>query len=291
MTEAGDGPLRVVVVQGQRRPGALGPDVLERIADRPAHRRGVPRREQQVEGEALLELAGSGVLRRDVRPQRRVGLGDHHDVALGVDVVVVVEDGTPAPPDVVALGAEPVGGVELALRERRGVGEGRVLADGPHGVDAEPFDAAVEPEPQGVGEHGVDVRVPMVEVGLVRSEGAQVPLRVVVADGGPHRSAERRLPVVGRTVGPVAEPEAGPLVAARRTGQRGLEPGVLVAAVVGDHVEHDPQPVVAGIHDEPVERLEVAVGRVDVEVVGDVVPVVPLRRGVGGTEPDGVDTE
>ena len=58
----------------------------------------------------------------------------------------------------------------------------------------------------------------------------------------PHRPAERGQPVVRRipAVPAGAEPEPGPLVAAGAGAQRGLEPRVLVAAVVRHDVEQRP---------------------------------------------------
>ena len=66
---------------------------------------------------------------------------------------------------------------------------------------------------------------------------------------------------------------------------------MLIAAVVGHDVHQHPQAVGGGVGDEPVEVLEVAVGRVDGEVVGDVVPVVALGRRVDRVEPDRVGAE
>ena len=56
------------------------------------------------------------------------------------------------------------------------VGEARRLADHRHGVGAEPFDAAVEPEPEHPIEVIDDVGVVPVEVGLGRREHGEVPL-------------------------------------------------------------------------------------------------------------------
>ena len=78
---AGDGALGVVVVQRQRRPRALGAPMANASAIARRIDGAVPRRQQQVEGEALVELVGPGVLGEDVGPAGRVGLGDHHQVA------------------------------------------------------------------------------------------------------------------------------------------------------------------------------------------------------------------
>ncbi len=74
-------------------------------------------------------------------------------------------------------------------------------------------------------------------------------------------------------------------------GEGGLEPGVLVAAVVRDEVDQHPQAEFVGRRDELVglgERAEVGE---EVAIVGDVVAAVGERRAVPGAHPDGVDTE
>ena len=68
-------------------------------------------------------------------------------------------------------------------------------------VDAEPVAPAVEPEPQGLLELGVDVGVRPVDVGLLRGEQAQVPLltaTVGVRQARPGGAAEHAHPVVRR---------------------------------------------------------------------------------------------
>ena len=87
--------------------------------------------------------------------------------------------------------------------------------------------------------------------------------------------------------------EVEPLAFGRsgRGRQRIPEPRVLRAAVVGDDVHHDPDAEGARVADEGVELLEIAVVGLDVEVVGDVVPVVGLRRRVARVEPDRIDAE
>ena len=215
--EAGDDALGVVVVERERRPVPLREDVLERLGDRPPHRARVPRRHQQVEGEALVELVGPGVLGHQLRVPRGVRLGDHHHVPAGMVGDVPVEDLPPPSPHGVALRAVVGVRVVLAGAERRRVRQAGRLADRVDGVDPEALDAAIGPEPQDVGEQRLDVRVVVIEVGLVRRERAEVPLRVVAADRRPRRAAERGRPVVRRpAVGAaVAEVEPGPRVAAR----------------------------------------------------------------------------
>jgi hypothetical protein len=61
--------------------------------------------------------------------------------------------------------------------------------------------------------------------------------------------------------------------------------------MVGDDVHHDADSQGPGVPDERVELVEIAVRGLDVEVVGDVVPVIGLRRWVARVEPDRVDAE
>ena len=120
----------------------------------------------------------------------------------------------------------------------------------------------------------------------------EVPLAVrrPAVHAGPPKT---ELPVVGRrAVGrAVAEEVAGALGAARAGGQRGLEPLVLVGGVVGHQVDDHPQAELVGLRDQRVGVGERAEERVDVAVVGDVVAVVVLRRGVERRDPERVDAE
>ena len=160
-------------------------------------------------------------------------------------------------------------------------------------VDPEPVDAPVEPEAEDVLEHVADLGVAPVEVGLGAVEEVEVPLPVRHA--GPRVAAEHRLPVVGRLgavrSAAVAEEVAGPLRAARRRRQRGLEPRVLARGVVGDQVDDHLEPELVGPGQQRVGVRQRAEERVDVAVVGDVVAVVVLRRGVERRDPEGVDAE
>ncbi len=220
-------------------------------------------------------------------------------VALGV----LLADGAPAAPHVVDLGLVPgervdrVAGAGVGLRVV-GVGQVGVLVEAGGDVDAEAVDAAVQPEAQDPVELGGDLGVAPVPVGLLGGEHVQVPLAgpaVGFGDPGPGGSAEHGVPVVGRlgAVGAAAvgEVEAGPGRAAGGGGEGLAEPGVLAGAVVRDDVEQhlDAEPP-RGAHQQ-VELAEVAEERVDVAVVGHVVAVVVLRRGIEGAQPDPVDAE
>ena len=76
-----------------------------------------------------------------------------------------------------------------------------------------------------------------------------------------------------------------------RVGDRVPEPLVLVRRVVRDDVDRHPDPELVRVGDERVEVVERAELRVDVDVVGDVVAVVCLRRGVERRQPERVDAQ
>ena len=66
---------------------------------------------------------------------------------------------------------------------------------------------------------------------------------------------------------------------------------MLVRAVVHHEIRDDPQPARVGGVEESLKVLDVPVGRMDAEEVGDVVPVVLQRRGIHREDPQAVDAE
>ncbi|CAM5622122.1 hypothetical protein SVIOM74S_01662 [Streptomyces violarus] len=208
--------------------------------------------------------------------------------------------GAPAPPHVVDLRLVPgervdrVAGAGVGLGVVR-VGQLRVFEEPGRDVDAEAVDAPVQPEAEDPVELCGDLRVAPVPVGLLGREHVQVPLAgpsVRLGHPAPGGAAEHGVPVVGRPApsGPRRRRSgSGAGRAAGWGGERLAEPGVLAGAVVRDDVEHhlDAQPP-RGAHQQ-VELVEVAEERVDVAVVGHVVAVVVLRRGIEGAQPDPVD--
>ena len=70
-----------------------------------------------------------------------------------------------------------------------------------------------------------------------------------------------------------------------------MEPGVLVRSVIDDELGDDTQPAVVSLLDEGAEVIARAVLRMDVVIVGDVIPVVLARGRVEGQQPDRVDAE
>ncbi|GGW94003.1 hypothetical protein GCM10010353_06680 [Streptomyces chryseus] len=173
-----------------------------------------------------------------------------------------------------------------------------MLEESRRDVDAEAVDAPVQPEAQDVLEVGADLRVAPVQVGLLGGEHVEVPLArsaVGFDDARPGGAAEHRPPVVGRLLAvrapAVGEVEAGAGHAAGAGGQCLAEPDVLAGAVVGDDVQQHLDAEPPGGGDQQVELGEITEDRVDVAVVGDVVAVVVLRRGVERAQPDAVDAE
>ena len=178
------------------------------------------------------------------------------------------------------------------------MGFGQVLAVGAlaleevrDGIQPQAVDALVEPEAKGANHLVLDGQVVEVQVGLVTEEAM------------PEVLARQWIPRPVRRLG-VGEDDAGVFVllvriapdvvivkGRLRAGAGRLKPGMLVRRVVHDQLGDDPQTAAVGRLDKRLEVLEVAVGRLDVQVVGDVVAVVPLRRGVRRQQPQGGDPE
>jgi len=227
--------------------------------------------------------------------------------------VVLVGHRTPAAEHVVNLGL-------VVLRAGRGratghhgirgrVGVAGLLAQSVRHVDAEAVDAAVEPEPQDVVELLANLVARPVEVRLGGVEQVQVP----PAAGGavsmvqlrPRRPAEVARPVVGRARAVavaahevVARPRAlgpagsrGRWMRGRAFGQRGSEPHVLAGRVVGDDVDDHAQAEGMRLHHQRLRLLHGAEHRVDVAVVGHVVPGIVHGRGVEGRDPQRVGAQ
>ena len=242
---------------------------------------------EQVEVERLPQALDARVQRhaRGVHPR----LGDG-----GTGRVVLVEHGAPLGVDLVHVVAVEQG-VGAVLRHRGELSGRRqrlaeVLGEHVGDVDTEPVDTAVAPEPQGADEVRPHLGVRPVQVGLRHVEVVEVPLPV--RDALPRGPAEHRLPV-RRRLGPIgsgALAEDVPLARGRPAagGESLLEPRVVVRGVVGHDVDDDPDAVGVQPRDELVHVGQGPQARVDVAVVGDVVPAVGERRGVEGAQPDGI---
>ena len=267
----------VVVAQEDAPLAAVrdGRGALEDLGDRLAvllpQRHVDARHERKMEGHVAL-VAVTEVGGRVLGPL--VGLGEQHPVR-----VVLVHLAADLADDRVRLGQVFV--VRALAHAQVG-----------HRVQAQAVHADVQPEVEDAVHRLDHLRVVQVQIRLVAEEavpvigpGHRVPgpvgglgvgeddarlreLRVRVA---PHVEAVRR----GPGLGPAGR----------------LEPGVLVRGVVdhqlGDHLEA----AVVGLAHELAEVAQGAVVRVHAPVVGDVVTVVLLRRGVEGQEPDGGDAQ
>jgi hypothetical protein len=177
------------------------------------------------------------------------------------------------------------------VRDRRVVGQRRVVHREVDRVEAEAVDAALQPEAGGIDQRRLHLFIMHVEVGLRGQEVVQIilaPARVP----GPARAVEDRLPVVRRR--PV-RPGVGPHVPIRFGIVAALpafpEPGVLVRAMGVDLVDDDLEAEAVGRGEEPVEIGERAEDRVDIAIVGNVVAVIFHRRCEEGRQPDRIDPE
>ena len=70
-----------------------------------------------------------------------------------------------------------------------------------------------------------------------------------------------------------------------------LEPRVLIRAVVHDKIHEHPQAALMRAVEHLTEHVKVAVIRVNVHIIGNVVPVIGVRRWVQGREPDRVHVQ
>ena len=134
------------------------------------------------------------------------------------------------------------------------------------------------------------VLVVPVEVGLLGSEEVEVVLAGGVVPR-PGRPAESGRPPVRAPSGSAGAEEVVRPVGVIRVGDRVPEPLVLVRGVVRDDVDRHLDPELVRVGDERVEVVERAELGVDVDVVGDVIAVVCLRRGVERRQPERVDAE
>ena len=196
---AGDLAVDVVVGQRPRRRRILHRGGRQRVLDRTADVGRVELRPQQPEVEAEVQLVGADVAGELLvvvhphladRDRVRVVVEHRADVAMDLVHAVVVE-----PRVVVHVGQQHLGLDDLH------VGQARRLGHAVRDVDAEPVDAAFQPEPQRLLEVVVDLAVLPVEVGLLGVEQVQVVLAGIAVgfgDAGPGGAAEDRHPVVGR---------------------------------------------------------------------------------------------
>ncbi len=157
----------------------------------------------------------------------------------------------------------------------------------PQGVHAH-----VQPEPHGSEDFFHDARIVEVEVGLMGEE----PMPVVLLGNfvpGPvgffgigEDDANAFKDLVG--IAPYVHVALG---RAFRGKASSFEPGVLVAGVIDDELDHDLHAALVGGVEDSLEIVQGAVAGIDVDVVGDVVAVVSQRRGEEGEHPEAGDAE
>ena len=147
-----------------------------------------------------------------------------------------------------------------------------------NGVQPQPVDPHVEPEPHHVDNRLNHPRVVEVQVRLVAEEpmpvvlaGFRIPGPVRLLGIGEDDAGLRPFLVVIRPEIPVAKPR--PLLG--RPGA--LEPGVLVRRVVDDQLGDDLQATIVCFANESSEVPHRPVGLIDAAIVGNVVPVVAQR--------------
>jgi hypothetical protein len=153
-------------------------------------------------------------------------------------------------------------------------------------------------EPQAVDPHG-EPEVDHVEHGLTHDGVVVVQAGLVGVEAMPEVGTRHRVegpvgglevledhPGVGEAVGRVA-PRVEVTVARARTRVAGpLEPRVLVRGVGQDELGDDAQTAPVRLAQEEAEVPQAAIGRMDLAVVGNVVPVIAQRGRVEGEEPE-----
>src|SRR5437870_4176479 len=167
----------------------------------------------------------------------------------------------------------------------------QILDDAVGDVDSKPGDAAVEPEPIDRIEGIFDFGIPPVEVRLLGQEIVEIVLAApfVERPGRPTKGAEPvvRISSVGLWVGPDI-----PIPMPGGASRAGLDkPGMAIAGVVGNDVEHDFDTALVRLANQAVDVGERAERRLDIAVVGNVVAEVGVRRDRDRAQPDGIDAK
>ena len=288
----------VMVREHPRARRTDGGEAADRVVDHGAEGRRIPRGLEVREVEGLVHLVGAHPEGRLLdRGEPRLGAERPVAVVLGhhlVPVAVHVVDAVLAPVRHTLL----VTAHRCRILRRGVVGQPVGLHQAVRHVDTEAVDAPIEPEAQDAAELLPDDGIRPVEIGLRRVEDVQVPLTggsVGIGRARPGGAAEHRLPVVrgqfARRALAVAEKVARTLRATGPGGERLPEPDVLVARVVRDQVDDDPDAAGMRGREHLIEVGQRAEERVDIAVVGHVVAGVLLGRGHERAQPDGVDAE
>ena len=171
------------------------------------------------------------------------------------------------------------------------VGQFRIMHHEIDRIDAEAVDPAVEPEFRHADQCGLHLRVVPIELRLLFEEIMHIILAApcVPRPGG---AAEHRLPVAGGcAIGLGVFPDIPVGMATDAAGAAFHEPGMQVRCMGIDLIDQDFQAERMGAGDQRVEIGKRAKDRIDIAIIGNIIPEIAHRAGEEGGEPDGIDTE
>jgi hypothetical protein len=179
----------------------------------------------------------------------------------------------------------------LVSQVRRVVAELCILDEQPKYINPKAVDAAVKPEPQHVKHFKPNVRVPPVEIGLLRKKAVEVVLPGLIIER-PSRASKLGNPVVRRPATWV--PMVPDVPIALRVGPRcaaGDEPRMLIRGMIRNVVEDYFNAARMGIGDKQIEVCKRSEDGIDRATVRNVVTEVRHGRGEKWRDPDRADTE
>ena len=163
--------------------------------------------------------------------------------------------------------------------------QARRLLDGVHHVDAEARDAPVHPKSHGFVHLLPHRRVFPVQVTLPRREGGQVVFAGLFILR-PRAAPKEGHPVV-RSTAVLAGPEIIKIAVGRiGVGKRRPEPDMLIGGVVGNEVHQDADAARLCLRNEAVELRKRAIFLVDCIIVGNIIAVIPVGRGINRRKPE-----
>ena len=173
----------------------------------------------------------------------------------------------------------------MGLRQVLAIGA-LLLVEVGHRIQPQPVHAQVEPEIHHFEHRLMHFRILIIQVRLVRKE----PVPVVGSRHwvpGPVRGFhilenDPRLRVLVGRAAPRVEPSP-PALGRRQS--RALKPLVLIRGMVQDQFSDDSQAAVMRLPQEDLEILQRAILRMNLAIVGDIIPVVLERRGVKRQQP------
>ncbi len=160
-----------------------------------------------------------------------------------------------------------------------------------HRVHAKAVDAEIQPKLHDRPDRFANCRIVVVQVRLVAEEPVPVvglrdrvpgPVREL---GVEKDEANAAIAIVG-----LAPHVPVPTRIVRRAA-RFDEPRVLIRRVIQDELDDHAQPARVRLLQECLELLERAIARMDVRIIGNVVPIVPKWRWIHGLDPEAVDAE